>query len=61
MSFFSFGNEDSYEANNLTLRVGEHGETTAELIEELSQDPDIDYVIPNYLFELYDLPNEADF
>jgi subtilisin family serine protease len=43
---------------NDTIAVveGKQRETTAELIEKLSQDPNVEYVEPNYIYTTFDIP-----
>jgi hypothetical protein len=47
----------------LTLLEGKQGETTAELLAKLSQDPRVEYVEPNYLYTTFATftPNDPDY
>ena len=41
---------------NISLVKGSNGESTAELIEKLLQDPNVEYVGPNHIYTTFDLP-----
>ncbi|MDR0650071.1 MAG: hypothetical protein LBG59_01335 [Candidatus Peribacteria bacterium] len=45
--------------DTIAIVEGTQGETTEELIENLSQDPNVEYVQPNYLYQIFSSPNDT--
>jgi hypothetical protein len=47
--------------DTIAIIEGKQGETTEELIAQLSSDPNVEYVQPNYLYTIFTSPNDTDY
>jgi hypothetical protein len=60
-STFTITQAISIEDETIAIVVGKQGETTEELITQLAADPNVEYAEPNYLYTLFDIPQDTDF